>query len=532
MMEPDLVGCPMNRRRFLSRLGAGAAASTITLGSGGIGGAVAAGPNDAAALAAARDSTEFFGRMFPSLPPFATPSRALTQALTDLGRPGGVLDAKDDHSQGPIALITDPALRINNPDNTTHTAGTTFFGQFVDHDVTFDVTSALNVPTEPRTIRNERNPRLNLDSVYGAGPITSSHLYVPGDKAKLKIESGGLFEDLPRASDLTAIIADPRNDENMMLSGLQAAFILFHNRAVDLVRGENRPPAQRQNDFTRARQLTTWHYQWMVVHEFMPQIVGQAMVDNILRRGRRFYAPADDKPVMPVEFQGAAYRFGHSMVRPSYRANLAGDDGGPFFGFIFDPALENDPDPDDLVGGFRAPRRFIGWQTFFDFNDTEIKRNKTIDTRISTVLFNLPLSTIATGEPPTSLPQRNLLRGVTWSLPSGQAIARTMRTTPLAASDFPELARYGLGLEASTPLWYYVLKEAQLVEGGLRLGPVGGRIVAEVFIGLLQLDPASYLNAPTRWKPTLPTRSGAVTGAFQMTDFLTFARVDPTSRSQ
>jgi len=528
--EFEATGCPMNRRRFLTRVGAGAAATALTVG--GSSGVAFADAATEAELAAARDSTAFFGRIFPRLPPFATPSKALTEALTDLGRPGGLMDAKDDHSQGPIPLITDPALRINNPDNPNHTAGTTFFGQFLDHDVTFDVTSALNVPTEPRTTRNERNPRLNLDSVYGGGPRSSSHLYAPGDRAKLRIEHGGLFEDLPRTSDMTAIIADPRNDENMMLSGLQAAFILFHNHAVDLVRSDHAATAERQHDFARAHRLTMWHYQWIITHEFLPQIVGQALVNDIFRNGRRFYRPADGKPVMPVEFQGAAYRFGHSMVRPSYRANLAGDNGGPFFGFTFDPALENEPDPDDLVGGFRAPRRFIGWQTFFDFADTQIRRNKTIDTRISTVLFNLPLSTIATADPPAALPQRNLLRGVTWSLPSGQAIARRMGVAALPPGDFPELTVYGLGLEASTPLWYYVLREAQLVEGGLRLGPAGGRIVAEVIIGLLQLDPASYVNAQTRWRPTLPTRSGAVTGTFNMADFLTFAGVDPISRGQ
>ena len=142
---------------------------------------------------------------------------------------------------------------------------------------------------------------------------------------------------------------------------------------------------------------------------------------------------------MPVEFQAAAYRFGHSMVRPSYRANLAGDDGQPFFGFIFDPAQRRQADPDDLRGGARAPRRFVGWQTFFDFGDGEVKPNKRIDTKISTPLFNLPLGAIASHDPPTALPQRNLLRHLTWSLPSGQAIAAAMGVTPLAPADLSEL---------------------------------------------------------------------------------------------
>ena len=121
--------------------------------------------------------------------------------------------------------------------------------------------------------------------------------------------------------------------------------------------------------FEQARRLTTWHYQWMIVHEFLPLFIGQAMVDDILRNGRRFYRP--EVPFIPVEFQGAAYRFGHTMVRPSYRANLAGDnDGRPSSAWSSTPTGEGQADPVDLRGGARARRRFIGWQTFFDFGPT------------------------------------------------------------------------------------------------------------------------------------------------------------------
>jgi hypothetical protein len=466
--------------------------------------------------------------MFPNLPAFATPSTALAEALNDIGRPGGVLDAGDNLAVGPIQLITDPAQSLVNRDNPTHTAGTTFFGQFLDHDLTFDATSTLGVPTDPARTRNVRTPVLDLDSLYGAGPLASPQLYDARDRAKLRIESGGLFEDVPRIASGQAIIADPRNDENLIISGLQAAFIRFHNAVVDRLRRSFNPLWPLV--FAEARRQVTRHYQWIVVKEFLPQIVGQALVDDILRRGRRFYRPSGGA-FMPVEFQGAAYRFGHSMVRPSYRANLAGDDGQPFFGFIFDPAGQGQADPVDLRGGARARRRFIGWQTFFDFGDGQMRTNKRIDTHLSTPLFDLPLGAIASGDPPTSLPQRNLLRHVTWSQPSGQAIARAMGVTPLAAGDLSELAGYGLGLETSTPLWYYVLKEAQLVTDGLTLGPVGGRIVAEVFLGVLQLDGDSYLNQ-FRWRPSLPARNGQVTGDFRMVDLLTFAGVDPTSRGQ
>ncbi len=517
-------GCPMSRRRFLQGLGAGAAASAATMAPGGAGVAFA----DAAAGTDATRTT--FGRMFPGLRPFADPSQGLTEALLDFGRLGGRLDAGDNLAAGPLALITDPALNLDNPNSAAHTAGTTFLGQFLDHDITFDVGSTLGVGSDPTRSRNGRTPNLDLDTVYGAGPVESSHLYEPSDRAKLRLESGGAFEDLPRAADMTAIISDPRNDEHLILAGLQAAFYKFHNRAVDTVRGSG---SRNDGDFAAARQLTTWHYQWMLVHEFLPEFVGQELVDDILKRGPRFYRPRGDA-VIPVEFSGAAYRFGHSLIRPSYRANMKGDAGGtPFVGFIFDAAAEPKADPDDLVGGARGPRRFVGWQTFFDFGDGEVKPNKQIDTRLSTPLFDLPLSAIASGDRPTSLPQRTLLRHLTWSLPSGQDVARTMKAPDrLASADFPELRDYSLRLDASTPLWYYVLKEAEVLEGGSRLGPVGGRIVAEVFLGLLRRDRSSYLNARPLWHPTVPTRSGTVTGDFRMVDFLTFAGVDPTSRGQ
>ena len=179
-----------------------------------------------------------FGRIFPQLPPFAESSPELEAALLEIGKPGGILDAKDDLSAGPVALIVDPALNVNNPNNDTHTAGTTFMGQFMDHDITFDLASRLGVPTPPEQSPNARDPAFDLDSVYGGGPIADAELYERVRwgmyPTKFKVESGGLFEDLPRAGS-TAIIAEPRNDENLIIAGLHAAFLLFHNKAVDLI---------------------------------------------------------------------------------------------------------------------------------------------------------------------------------------------------------------------------------------------------------------------------------------------------------
>ena len=507
-----------SRRGFLARAGSGAGAVAL---SGGVGAAFA--PRAQAARgAASAQSPKTFGRLFPSLPAFAPATQRVKDALSALGARGGPLDANDDLSKGPRLLITDPSLSANNPNNPMHTAGTTFLGQFVDHDITFDTTSPMGVPTDPGSSPNSRTPSLDLDSVYGAGPVASPLLYDPGDRAKLRIDSGGIFEDVPRTSDGTdtAVIADPRNDENLIIAGLQCAFILFHDKAVDWARANGcADPA-----FDQARLLTTWHYHWIVLHEFLPQIVGQALVDELLKKGRRFFSPCLGEGFIPVEFQAAAYRFGHSMVRPSYRANLEGDAGSPFFAMVFDPAGEGQSDPVDLRGGARAPRRFIGWQTFFDFGDGEVKPNKRIDTKISTPLFDLPLGAIASHDPPQSLPQRNLLRQLTWSLPSGQDVARAMGIKKLTPADLRELRPYGF--EKSTPLWYYLLREAELRSDGLTLGRVGGRIVAEVLIGLIEADPRSFLTLQPNWTPTL-TGAGR---SFRMKDFLTFAGVDPASR--
>jgi Animal haem peroxidase len=534
---------PLSRRRFLASVATAAVAS-------GVPSVLRAQPSHRRFVI----REDRFGRMFPGVEPFFREnSRRLQEALRDIGKPGGILDAEDELGDGgrqaAIDLIVNPELSKNNPNNPAHTAGTTFMGQFLDHDMTFDLTSRLAVVTEPLASPNERTPALDLDSVYGGGPFADQELYVtdsrrsPERPTKLRIESGGLFEDLPRNPDMSAIIADPRNDENLMIAGLQAAFILFHNKAVDHVQDRDRHLSSEEV-FEQARRLTTWHYQWMIVHEFLPLFIGQHLVNDILRNGRRFYRP--EVAFIPIEFQGAAYRFGHTLVRPSYRANLAGDDGAPFFGMIFDEVGEGQTDPIDLRGGARARRRFVGWQTFFDFGpmftdgpnnpNPAIRPNKLIDTKISTPLFNLPIGAIAGGVgpgDPVALPQRNLLRQVTWGMPSGQSIAKAMNVPVLPPDDrvLKELRDYHLNLEESTPLWFYVLREGAVLGNGQNLGPVGGRIVGEVFIGLLQLDRDSYLWE-RGWQPSLPTRSGRVTGDFRIIDFLTFAGVDPTSRGQ
>jgi hypothetical protein len=180
------------------------------------------------------------------------------------------------------------------------------------------------------------------------------------------------------------------------------------------------------------------------------------------------------------------------------------------------------------MGGARAPRRFIGWPTFFRFPglEADTRPNKRIDSRISTPLLDLPLFTIASGDQPTSLPQRNLLRHLTWSIPSGQRIATAMGIQPLDRSELDDIGDVGRdngvsNLDTSTPLWFYIFREAEHRAGSLTLGPVGGRICAEVIIGLLQSDPSSYLNRRGGFRPMIPQAGSRLS----FSDFLTFAGV-------
>jgi hypothetical protein len=571
-----------SRRGFLKGVGAAGAgliAGSIGTGAGPVATAAAAAPpalspNDYAPTSGAPVSSVDFGRIFPSLPPFADANDTARQAMLEVGMLGGILDARDDLAAGPKALIVDPTVDGNptpaspygsNPDNPTMTAGSTFVGQFVDHDITFDQTSQLGVPQDPLRSPNTRTPALDLDSVFGGGPGPRPDLYVENPDGsvgpKLKLGSGGVHEDVPRIANpdgtYTALLGDPRNDENLIIAGLHCAHILFYSRVLDELdsfdvshfpAAGNADRSNRYLAFLVAREVTLWHYQWLLVNEHLPQIAGQAVVDDVLRHGNRFYRPDPRDAFMPIEFGAAAYRFGHSMVRPSYRANFTSGTGdstsptaSPFFALVFDATEPNFSDPvscdrDDLLGGYQAPRRYIGWQTFFDFGDGQVKHNKKIDTTISSVLFTLPVPAIAphTQTSPTVLPQRNLLRQLTWGLPSGQAVARTIGLSPLRPADLSDIAGVYRPFGRSTPLWYYLLAEAKATSGGLTLGPIGGRIVTETLIGLLRADPTSYLNAHPQFQPFLgadlalgPSPDPNITGnrAYTRAHFLHYAGV-------
>jgi hypothetical protein len=495
-----------------------------------------------------RQPDDSYTRMFPGLPPFSPQTDEARERARQLGLQGGVIDALDIVTD-PIQSITNPTVfSPNNPDNPNMTAGVTFFGQFLDHDLTLALKAPLFENTHPRGTTNFRTAAFDLDSVYGDGPEDSPELYdtssgdikfrvelLPG--AELVSRKGAVRYDLPRDANNNAIIADSRNDENIIISQFHLAMLKFHNAVTDWLRADRKyAQSSPKQIFREAQRLVRWHYQWIVLNEFLPLTIGQDRVDDILLHGPRFYRIHDrgedshyrnakKEPLIPIEFAVAAYRFGHSQVRPSYRLNFGPDAGPPFFVFVFDAADPNNPDPNDLRGGKRAARRFVDWQTFFQF-DTNFRPNKRIDSKLSSILMAMPgMNGPSPGQPSDgvqSLASRNLMRHVNFGIPSGQSIARAIGVPVLTPSQLSDLTPFGM--ERSTPLWFYILKESEIVENGLRLGAVGSRIVGEVFIGLLKADDHSYLAVDRKWKPVLPS---VKRGQFHITDLLTFAGVVP-----
>ena len=437
-----------------------------------------------------------FGRMF-RLPPFI-PS---DDSIREIG------DLLAENATGP-----NPAL-----DNPTIPAGYTYLGQFIDHDLTFDPVSSLDRQNDPDALTNFRTPRFDLDCVYGRGPADDPFLY---DKTsggtKLLIGHHDDEDDLPRNEQETALLGDPRNDENIFVSQLQLTMLKFHNQVVDRVVADPALRLGSETTFEAAQRIVRWHYQWVVVHDFLRRTVGEEMLASVLDESgprpevdRRFYLWKND-PYMPVEFSVAAYRFGHSQIRGRYKLNTG---VGPLP--TFKPGSTAD-DPLGHFGGFRVLPPFwtVEWARFFEVDGAgqdQRQATRLIDAKLANPLKDLPRE--IGGDRP-SLIERNLTRGARLLLPSGQDVARHMGAEMLSDADL------GLPGGGPAPLWYYILKEAQVQAQGRRLGEVGGRIVAEVFLGLLEKDPSSFLrNAPT-FQPFLPA---AMAGTFTMPDLVTFA---------
>jgi hypothetical protein len=357
-------------------------------------------------------------------------------------------------------------------------AGWPIFGQFVAHDITAD-RSPVTLHADPETIRNFRTPRVNLESVYGGGPIGSPYLYDREDSAKLLLGADGA--DVPRNSQGIALVGDPRNDVHLFMAQLHLALLKVHNLLVDRLREDGVPDAEL---FDEARRATTWHYQWIVLHDFLPRLVGAQLVDELLEEGPLYFA-TEGEPFIPFEFADAAYRYGHSQIRHHY---ALGGEQLPLF--------------PDLVGFRPVPAdRRVDWSTLFDLpGRPPAQRAKKIDGRLPRSLIDLPLAiTGDTEEDLHSLAVRDLERGSGVGLPSGEAVARELGVAPLEADELA-LPDEWVG---ETPLWYYVLKEAEARANGDELGPTGARIVGDVLVGIVESDPESFLSVDPAWRPTL-----------------------------
>jgi hypothetical protein len=222
--------------------------------------------------------------------------------LYALGRAGGLCDCGD---------AEDDEASLG-----TEAAGWPFFGQFVAHDITAD-RSALQSHVDPARLRNARSPQLNLEGLYGDGPVGHPYLFQRNDPAKLLLGADG--QDVLRNGEGTAIIGDPRNDSHVLMSQMHLAFAHAHNRFVDRVRSEGTPES---NVFDSAARELRWHYQMVVLREFLPTLVGAELVRSLLDNGPSFYRPTHE-PFIPLEFADAAYRYGHSQIRHRYTLNSA-----------------------------------------------------------------------------------------------------------------------------------------------------------------------------------------------------------------
>lgn len=463
---------------------------------------------------------------------------------------------------------TDP-LEVTSGNSTIPTVYT-YWGQFIDHDITAntdrtsaisDVTTEHVVPILPATVvaelRNLRQPALNLDSLYGDGP--SFDQTVPGPDAvpydgpyfRLGVvattnDDGTVppgthvvahdeDHDLPRDlanPDVTqrsgALVGDGRNDENLIVAQLHLAMLKFHNAMVDYVRAHpTYPPEDDRGVFWRAQQMVRWHYQWLVVHDYLKTVTQAGVVDKVLLGGHPLLHLRDGETYMPLEFSIAAYRFGHSMVRGAYDYNANFGVGAgviPFAPFNLIFAFTGSARPEAFRGDTTTlPFNWvIEWDRFVDkgsSNPAHFARR--IDTQLAIPLndmvnqvspedANLPAPIQAILK---SLAVRNLLRGYQLSLPTGQAVASALGVPSLTAAELMQGNSDELngaltdgGFLDTTPLWFYVLKEAEVQANGNSLGAVGSRIIAETIVGQVRNDPDSYLNQDGGWGPEFGAR--------------------------
>lgn len=514
-------------------------------------------------------ATGKFGRLFRWLPPSFQPAeerevKVLLEKLASLMVSNEFNDRVDEENE------ETPDANINTPEdedeNRDIPAGYTYLGQFIDHDITFDPASSLQQQNDPDALEDFRTPRLDLDSLYGRGPDDQPYLYKRPDRVKFSLGpnrgvNGQYRPDLLRnnntddtgQSDNTALIGDKRNDENKIVSQIHALFLKFHNKVFDDIT-KRFPSKDLHTRFLETQRIVRWCYQWIVLKDYLPKICCEDVVKEVMpsegewKPPFKFYDAKSGEAFMPVEFSVAAFRFGHSMVRPSYSLNHDPNTkstakfrskGGKIRDFaripIFVAQSLKQPEDTDALNGFGQPLPpgwGIDWTFFFGDIPEKPEEGKQIpqpsyriDATLVDPLGELPefVQDLGRESPFVSLAFRNLMRGFRMGLPSGQAVARMMGVKAEEVLSDEELwFTKGKGdgkeewkngkkffednknkrwLEGCAPLWFYILKEAELHEGGHRLGQVGSRIVAETLIGLAWFDHYSYLFQAPRWNP-------------------------------
>jgi hypothetical protein len=397
--------------------------------------------------------------MFPKLDGFTSPT---VQEIADLAQ-----------------SMLDPNADSENNQDPEMTSIYTYFGQFIDHDLTSDASPSPTAPVDPTTLPNGRTFKFDLDSVYGNGPSGSPQLYESdGKHFKVQNPNPNGVVDLPRNADGSAILVEPRNDENEVISQIHVAWLLTHNRLID-----------QGLSFRDARLRTIHLYQEIVLRDVLPHFVGDDLAAKALNGNfKHFYRPGNpNRPMTPVEFSVAAYRFGHSMVRRAYElTNQTGKIQ------VFSATAP------DLRGGRQLPAgRQIDWGNFVSEltrpdNRTpvsHVNQSRKMDTLISSSLFVLPIpGAEASGS--NVLAFRNMVRAKFYNMASGQDLAKAMGVDPIPANVMTTLPAF----QQSTPMWFYILGEASRASDGRTLGPVGGHIVADVFVTLMRIDPDSILR--------------------------------------
>jgi hypothetical protein len=426
-------------------------------------------------------------------------------------------------------------------------AGFTYLGQFLDHDLTFDKSALLEgADISPATLEQSRSPTLDLDSLYGSGPSAPlSAAFYESDGIHLKegtAQGGPAGSDLPRQPGGTlageAIMPDPRNDENLAVAQTHCAMIRFHNRVVDSLPASV-PTAQR---FREARKIVTKHYQWMIRTDYLPRICASPIVTDVFTHGRKAFevgVSPTSMPTMPIEFSVAAFRLGHSMIRATYSWNKVFPSAtlGQLFQFTHKSGGLGGPIPDVWIADFRrlynfgqlspAPPALV-------VPPNEFNRAMRIDTKLVNPLRTLPI----TDPPPEkNLAFRNLLRANMVKLATGQQMVSFLKNKGINVTKLTKAQiRDGSGgaklgtlsptqlnaLLTNTPLWFYILREAEQNQG--KLSGVGARIVAETFHRAIQGSTFSIVR-DTAFRPTL----GPNNTTFRMVDLLNFAfNGDPT----